>query len=84
VFVVDNKKLPKMGESFIFGGSNGDNEIYVVIRYQKSRIQEFIDTESDSSKGRTGINPNIPVDFPAGKIGIVARKSGKRVGIVQS
>jgi len=84
VFVVDRAGAPKPGESFIFGGSNGDNQVYVVIRHQGRRMQEFIDTTSDVRKQRTGPNPNIEVPFSAGKVGLVSRKIGKHHGIVQS
>jgi len=84
VFVVDRAARPKIGEEFIFGGPNGDNEIYKVVRHQFTRQQFFIDTTAPADVGRTGINPNIEVPLPSDKIGLVSRKTGKRVGIVQS
>jgi len=84
VFVIDKAGAPKIGEEFIFGGPNGDKEIYKVVRFQRTRAQLFLDTTSDPRKGRTGPNPNITVPFAKGKIGLVARKTGKRVGIIQS
>jgi len=83
VFVVDKGKHPRVGEEFIFGGRNGDQEVYKVVRFQNTRMQEFINTTAPSQLGRTGPNPNIPVPLPEGKIGLASRKSGKRTGIVQ-
>jgi len=84
VFVVNRSEKLRIGEEFVFGGTNGDGEIYKVVRHQFTRQQPFIDTTAPPDVGRTGINPNIDVPLPSGKIGLVSRRTGKRVGIVQS